>query len=55
MFVDACAIVAVLTGEPEADALEGDTLPIGIFEAGSVGNGMRASRRLSRTSVNSSS
>jgi ribonuclease VapC len=59
MFVDASAIVAILTREPEADALADVlekgrspmTSPIAIFEAalGICRNGTRAWRRLSRT------
>ena len=62
MFVDASAIVAILTREPEADALAdvlenlraAITSPIAIFEAvlGSVANGMRASKRSSTTLAN---
>src|SRR5215467_8362663 len=62
MFVDASAIVAILTREPEADALAdvlensraAITSPIGIFEAvlGIFANGMRASKRSSTTSAN---
>ena len=62
MFVDASAIVAILTREAEADALadvlensrSAVTSPIAILRQywGSVANGMRASRRSSTTSAN---
>ena len=63
MFVDASAIVAILTREAEADALadvlensrSAVTSPIAILRQywGSVANGMRAPKRSSTTSANS--
>jgi uncharacterized protein with PIN domain len=64
MFVDASAIVAILTREPEADALADlldaagspITSPIAVFEAalGSVASGTRVSMKPKRMFANSS-